>query len=74
MVTDRLLTPGEVAVLFRCDPKTVTRWAEAGRLPCLRTPGGHRRFRESHVRDLLARGETAGQRPATTSATTSEET
>lgn len=53
---DRLLTPGEVAVLFRVDPKTVTRWAEAGRLPCLKTPGGHRRFRESHVRALLVRG------------------
>ena len=59
---DRLLTPGEVAVLFRVDPKTVTRWAEAGRLPCLKTPGGHRRFRESHVRELLARSQ--GQPPA----------
>jgi excisionase family DNA binding protein len=54
---DRLLTPGEVAVLFRVDPKTVTRWAEAGHLPCLKTPGGHRRFRESHVRELLARSQ-----------------
>lgn len=60
---DRLLTPGEVAVLFRVDPKTVTRWAEAGRLPCLKTPGGHRRFRESHVRELLARSQ--GHQPGT---------
>ena len=58
---DRLMTPGEVAVLFRVDPKTVTRWAEAGRLPCIKTPGGHRRFRESHVRELLARGQTRPQ-------------
>ena len=51
---DRLLTPGEVAQLFRVDPKTVTRWAAAGRISSIRTPGGHRRFRETEVRALLA--------------------
>ena len=56
---DRLLTPGEVAALFRVDPKTVTRWAAAGRIGSIRTPGGHRRFRESEVRALLA-GEVTG--------------
>ena len=53
---DRLLTPGEVAALFRVDPKTVTRWAAAGRIPSIRTPGGHRRFRESEVQALLENG------------------
>lgn len=51
---ERLLTPGEVAALFRVDPKTVTRWASAGRIGSIRTPGGHRRFRESEVRHMLA--------------------
>lgn len=55
---ERLLTPGEVASLFRVDPKTVTRWAAAGRISSIRTPGGHRRFRESEVRALL-RGESS---------------
>ncbi len=50
---ERLLTPGEVAAMFRVDPKTVTRWASAGRIGSIRTPGGHRRFRESEVRSLL---------------------
>lgn len=50
---ERLLTPAEVAALFRVDPKTVTRWAAAGRIGSIRTPGGHRRFRESEVRALL---------------------
>ena len=50
---DRLMTPGEVASLFRVDPKTVSRWAISGRIPSVRTPGGHRRFRESDVRSLL---------------------
>lgn len=48
-----LLTPAEVAALFRVDPKTVTRWAAAGRIGYIKTPGGHRRFRETEVRDLL---------------------
>ncbi|NHD16500.1 MULTISPECIES: BldC family transcriptional regulator [Actinopolyspora] len=51
---DQLLTPGEVAAMFRVDPKTVTRWATAGRIGSIRTPGGHRRFRESEVRTMLA--------------------
>jgi excisionase family DNA binding protein len=49
-----LLTPGEVATLFRVDPKTVTRWAQAGKLTSVRTLGGHRRYREDEVRSLLA--------------------
>ncbi|MFL1435932.1 BldC family transcriptional regulator [Nocardiopsis protaetiae] len=53
-----LLTPTEVAALFRVNPKTVTRWADEGRLHSLRTLGGHRRFIESQVRALLAAGTT----------------
>jgi excisionase family DNA binding protein len=52
-----LLTPAEVAALFRVDPKTVTRWARAGKLTSLRTLGGHRRYSESEVRNLLDRSE-----------------
>jgi excisionase family DNA binding protein len=48
--------------LFRVDPKTVTRWAAAGRIGSIRTPGGHRRFRESEVRALLS-GEFVGDVP-----------
>ncbi|TRZ87257.1 MAG: helix-turn-helix domain-containing protein [Streptomycetaceae bacterium] len=48
-----LLTPGEVAALFRVDPKTVTRWAKAGKITSIRTLGGHRRYRESEVKELL---------------------
>ena len=51
---ERLLTPAEVAGMFRVDPKTVTRWAKAGKLSSIRTLGGHRRYRESEVRALLA--------------------
>ena len=50
---EKLLTPAEVAALFRVDPKTVTRWAKAGKLSAIRTLGGHRRYKESEVKSLL---------------------
>ena len=50
---ETLLTPAEVASLFRVDPKTVTRWAKAGKLTAVRTLGGHRRYRQSEVQSLL---------------------
>lgn len=53
MKHEKLLTPAEVAAMFRVDPKTVTRWAAAGRIGSIRTPGGHNRFRESEVMALL---------------------
>jgi excisionase family DNA binding protein len=49
-----LLTPAEVAARFRVDPKTVTRWAKAGRITSIRTLGGHRRYRESEIIALLS--------------------
>ena len=39
--------------MFRVDPKTVTRWARAGKLTSIKTLGGHRRYRESEVLKLL---------------------
>ena len=48
-----LLTPAEVSEQFRVSPKTVTRWANAGRITSIRTPGGTRRFREREVRALI---------------------
>jgi excisionase family DNA binding protein len=56
---DDLLTPAEVAAMFRVDPKTVTRWAKAGKLSAIRTLGGHRRYKESEVRALLIGAVTA---------------
>ena len=55
---EELLTPSEVAALFRVDPKTVTRWAKAGKLSSIRTLGGHRRYRADEVHALL-RGQGA---------------
>ncbi len=47
------MTPAEVAALFRVDPKTVTRWADAGKLTAVRTLGGHRRYLQDEVQKLL---------------------
>jgi excisionase family DNA binding protein len=60
MTTDRdseLLTPAEVAALFRVDAKTVTRWAKIGKLSSVRTLGGHRRYRADEIRKLLRDSE-----------------
>jgi excisionase family DNA binding protein len=48
------MTPAEVAALFRVDPKTVTRWADAGKMTAVRTLGGHRRYLQDEVQNLLA--------------------
>lgn len=51
---EKLLTPAECAAMWKVDPKTVTRWAKAGKLTSMRTLGGHRRYLEAEVRALLA--------------------
>ena len=53
MPSDELLTPSEVAELFRVNPKTVTRWSRAGKISAVRTLGGHRRFRASEINRFL---------------------
>jgi excisionase family DNA binding protein len=53
IVDDHLLRPGEVAELFNVNPKTVTRWANAGRLRSIRTLGGHHRFRPADLRQAF---------------------
>jgi excisionase family DNA binding protein len=58
---EELLTPSEVAAMFRVNPKTVTRWARSGKISAIRTLGGHRRFRKSEITRILAEGgDTAG--------------
>jgi excisionase family DNA binding protein len=56
---DELLTPAEVATLFRVDPKTVTRWANTGKLSPMKTLGGHRRFFTSEIRNLIGPSQPA---------------
>lgn len=65
-----LMTPAEVAALFRVHTSTVTRWADEGRLGSIRTPSGHRRLLARDVRRLLDGG---GGPPARPAADTAEE-
>ena len=48
-MNDRLMSTGNVAEVLDISEATVKRWADAGTLPCIRTPGGHRKFR---LRDI----------------------
>ena len=49
-----LLLPSEVAARLRVSPKTVSRWASMGLIPCVVTLGGHHRFRREDV-EAIAR-------------------
>jgi excisionase family DNA binding protein len=51
----RLLSRGTVARLFGVSASTVTRWAQRGLLPAVRTPGGHYRFRADDVKRVAER-------------------
>ena len=58
---ETLLTPSEVAAMFRVNPKTVTRWARAGKISAIRTLGGHRRFKASEIRKFLEEVDEANE-------------
>jgi excisionase family DNA binding protein len=63
----RYLRTAQVAELLHVSPKTVSRWAQEGRLPYLRTLGGHRRYPDAEIRALvetLSEPSVAGQPPA----------
>ena len=58
---DELLLPSEVAARLGVSPKTVTRWAAMGLIPCIVTLGGHHRFRPEDVEAIARRMQ--GPRP-----------
>jgi excisionase family DNA binding protein len=47
------LRSAEAAAILQVSPKTITRWAKQGRLPFQRTLGGHHRYPEPAIRQLL---------------------
>jgi excisionase family DNA binding protein len=57
---EELMTPGEVARLFAVDPKTVSRWANSGKITTVKTLGGHRRFRAAEIRAMLSASQQQG--------------
>jgi excisionase family DNA binding protein len=52
-IDEQLLRPGQVAALFQVSRRTISDWARAGKLDAIITPGGHRRFRATQVRELF---------------------
>ena len=50
----RYLRAAEVADILHVSPKTVSRWAKEGKLPFLKTLGGHRRYPAAEIRRLAA--------------------
>jgi len=52
-VSKRMLRPGEVAELFKVNPKTVKRWVQANKLKAITTPGGHARFDFDYIMEMI---------------------
>ena len=56
---EEFLRPAQAAELLHVSPQTISRWAKEGRITCVVTLGGHRRFRASEIRALAEEhGET----------------
>jgi excisionase family DNA binding protein len=53
--TTRYLRTAEVADILQVSPKTVSRWAKEGKLPFLKTLGGHRRYPAAKINQLVDR-------------------
>ncbi len=49
-----LLSRRDVAMRFGVAPQTITRWANEGIIPCVRTLGGQRRYPAYEVERLLS--------------------
>lgn len=58
----RWLTLGQACRVLGVDESTLRRWADNGHVRAFRTPGGHRRFAESDVQELLSGRGQDGQR------------
>jgi excisionase family DNA binding protein len=52
-----------VADILHVSPKTVSRWAKEGKLPFLKTLGGHRRYPEAEIRQLANQLQCSRRRP-----------
>ena len=56
-----LLRTTEVARRLQVSARTVLAWAQAGKLPSILTPGGHRRYPAQGVEQVLATMTAAGE-------------
>lgn len=61
----RWITLGQACKLLGVNESTLRRWADAGHVRSFRTPGGHRRFSEEDLRNLVAGQVVATREPYT---------
>lgn len=58
-----ILLPHEAAAVLGVTSKTLARWAAAGKVPCITTLGGHRRFRVADIEVVRAKQRATLQIP-----------
>ncbi len=56
-INGQLLRTADVAALFQVSERTVSDWARRGRIPSVRTPGGHRRYPAVEIHRILEAAE-----------------
>lgn len=59
----RWLTLSSASKLLGVHPATLRQWADAGKVPSYRTPGGHRRFRAEDIRTFLMQASRSASAP-----------
>ncbi|HET9071509.1 MAG TPA: helix-turn-helix domain-containing protein [Acidimicrobiales bacterium] len=52
-LSSNLLRTADVAALFQVSERTISDWARRGRIPSVRTPGGHRRYPAEEIRRIM---------------------
>lgn len=55
-----LLRTRDVARAFQVSERTIAEWARRGRIPSVRTPGGHRLYPAERIREILRATEGGG--------------
>jgi excisionase family DNA binding protein len=56
-LNSELLRTRDVARAFQVSERTIAEWARRGRIPSVRTPGGHRLYPAEQIREILRQSE-----------------
>ena len=59
-LNSEMLRTRDVAQAFQVSERTIAEWARRGRIPSVRTPGGHRLYPAERIRKILEATEAAG--------------
>ncbi len=59
-MNDQIFSSKEVAAMLGVNESSIKRWADSGKMRCIKTPGGHRKFRLSDLQEFLVTTKFSG--------------